>query len=119
MLLLLRWHHGTLYNQKWSRTQLFFFLAESWQVQRAHQACSVVLELWGRAESKGEEPVTEVPAADVQYCTFHLEVNLHGLTLQVRSVTVTEVGEEVSTSVTAQNNKAICLNTEQCLGTHV
>ena len=35
---------------------------------------------------------------------------------RVRSVTVTELGDEASSSVTAQNNKAICLNTEDVLG---
>lgn len=78
-----------------------FFSAESWQLQRAHQSCSVVLELWGRVESKGEEPVTEVPMTVVQHCGFHLEINLHGLASQVRSVTGTELGDEVSSSVTA------------------
>jgi len=51
----------------------------------------------------------------VQHCGFHLGLNLHGLTLQVRSVTGTEPGDEVSRSLTAQNKQAICLNTEGVL----
>lgn len=50
--LLLQWHHGALYEQKWSRPQLFFS-AESWQLQQAQQSLMMVLELRGRAESGG------------------------------------------------------------------
>lgn len=57
-----------------------------------------------------------MPSAVVQHCSFHLEMNLHGLASRVRSVAVTEPGGEVSSSATAQDNKAICLNAEGVLG---
>lgn len=92
-------------------TSAVSFSAESRQLQQAHQSYLILLELWVRVESKGEEPVTEMPTTIVQHHGFHLEINLHGLTSHLRFVTVTDLGK-VSSSVTAQNNKAICLNTE-------
>lgn len=110
-----QWHHRTLYTQKWSRPQLPFFC---WKLLTPASTtilsdCAGALgQSWIQRRGMSYWSATTV----VQHCGFHLEVNLHGRASQLRSVTVTELGDEVSSSVTAQNNKAICLNTEGVLG---